>query len=215
MTLDAEIRTRVQTTPTEQGKNPNHHMSTEKTAGLRVTIMAGEPGAGKTTIMKACRKRLPLTITFKKGLVRGVASKALDMLVPGVFDGTVFEGTDKLSMGVQPELCALLSSLQRKALANGTRIDVLMEGDRVTNGSLLDHVLACGATLRLFVVESPVAEGFRARRGTHQAETFLRGKRTKVAGLKARFPHTVLTNEHPGDIERLAALVLDGLPTVC
>lgn len=65
----------------------------------KVIFVAGVPACGKTTLFKKIRESLFMdSKEFKQGKVRGIENGQYKML--GVFDGSTFEGTDKLSMTV-------------------------------------------------------------------------------------------------------------------
>lgn len=67
----------------------------------KVIYIAGVPASGKSTMFKRVRELLFGDATeFKEGKVRGLQSTDGHYIMLGVFDGTTFEGTDKLSMTV-------------------------------------------------------------------------------------------------------------------
>lgn len=162
--------------------------------------LGGVPASGKSTILRRVRQNLFADAEpFQFGTARGVASGAFVML--GVFDGSMFEGTDKLSMSVINDALAFI----RKLEGEGRRRVVLVEGDRLLCERFLRETGA-----RLLVVEaSPNALATRrARRsglGHTQSETFLKAKRTKVSKLALAFHASVMTNNSRAELERNAA----------
>ncbi len=55
-------------------------------------------------------------------------------------DGNVFQGTDRLSMAVQPDAEKFFSALEYESNANDHSVNVIFEGDRLFNGKLLDKL---------------------------------------------------------------------------
>jgi len=138
---------------------------------------------------------------FRYKLVRGRMNAAGDVLMLGVFDGSLHEGTDKLSMAVQPDLLAFLDVLEAK----GKKVVIVFEGDRLFNGALFDKV---EEDCSLFVLTTNrQAENIRAR-GTNQTDAFLLSKKTKVANICKRFKHTPIENNHPESMEEAAEVIV-------
>jgi hypothetical protein len=76
------------------------------------------------------KEYLPLK-TFSYGLVKGLYSKEKQIYFIGIYDNSIFCGTDKLSMAVQPDFIKLLDIKK-----NATFV---FEGDRLFNQSLFDQ----------------------------------------------------------------------------
>ena len=114
---------------------------------LLVIALGGEPATGKTTVFNALRTKLGDMKVFSYGLVRGMFDGKGNYVL-GVFDGSVHEGTDKLSMAVQPHVVKFLNHLHSKS----SRAVVYFEGDRLFNGSLFRSIPV--AALKIFVLES-------------------------------------------------------------
>lgn len=152
---------------------------------MKIIAIGGEPATGKTTLVRSLLAAYPGERTeFRDGLVRGYKFTPKDrpwLLVLGVYDGRDhFEGTDRLSMSVQPSVLKFLHGCDRD-------LTVLFEGDRLFNKSFLtscvdlvgkDDVLV----LSLFA-DNPTKKARHASRGDAQGEVFLKGRRTKTRNI--------------------------------
>ena len=99
----------------------------------RIIAIGGEPATGKTTLMRRIIKHYGKFNTFKSGLVQGMYNKEKQLYIIGVYDSSLFSGTDKLSMAVQPHFIRMI----HKQLQDAT---IVFEGDRLFNQSLFDVV---------------------------------------------------------------------------
>lgn len=90
-------------------------------------LLIGNCGSGKTWVMRQLLNHEAQYV--KLGLIRGMLYK--NLLVLGVYDGSTFEGSDKLSMAVAREFELLY------VFAQENRLTVVAEGDRFTNKKYL------------------------------------------------------------------------------
>jgi dephospho-CoA kinase len=155
-----------------------------------VIALGGEPASGKTTLLKRIRKNFPNLTQFKSGLVRGEYCPYNKVYFVGVFDDTMFEGTDKLSLSVQPSFIEFVR--------NTPDAKIVYEGDRLFNASVFEQLRSV-----IFILElSPsIHKARHAQRGHEQNETFLKGRKTKIENTKNTFNHTILHNDYEKDIE--------------
>lgn len=182
---------------------------------IEVVVIAGVPGAGKSTVMLEIIKKLGdyrSAKPFALGLVRGLefSDPKMRAMILGIYDGAPFPGTDRLSMAVQPQAIAFLAHLHSSREYRGWR--VFLEGDRLSTASFFEALRKSGIPFKLYFLDVTDAEQqdrFR-RRGSNQPATFLRGRATKIANLKARFPHTVLENGD-GQSSEWASVILRGV----
>ena len=103
----------------------------------KVIAMGGEPATGKTTLMFKLISLADDWITCKpQKLLDAMYSKKLNLYILGKYvnDGNVFQGTDRLSMAVQPDAEKFFSELWYE----NANVNVIFEGDRLFNGKLLD-----------------------------------------------------------------------------
>ena len=150
--------------------------------------VGGVPASGKSTLFRCVRQRLfARSADFKEGCCRGV------------FDGSMFEGTDRLAMTAIDDCLSYI----RKLEGEGERKVVFVEGDRL----LCDRFIrATRARLILIDAHPRVLEarqrGRRAQ-GHCQSATFLKAKRTKVQGMATRWHCPLLPNNTPADQARI------------
>lgn len=164
----------------------------------RIIAIGGEPASGKSTLMKRIIKQhMPLK-TFAYGLVRGLYSKDNDTYFIGIYDNSVFCGTDKLSMAVQPDFIKLLNIKSKSTF--------VFEGDRLFNQSLFDK-----KQCKIFVLEV-TEETLKARhekRQDNQTEQFKKAKRTKIQNIKNNNAVTILPNNTKEETEKCFNIILN------
>ena len=110
---------------------------------VKVIAMGGEPATGKTTLMfKLISMADDWQIVKPEKLLDAMYSKKLNLYILGKYvnDGNVFQGTDRLSMAVQPDAEKFFSALEYESNANDHSVNVIFEGDRLFNGKLLDKL---------------------------------------------------------------------------
>ena len=92
------------------------------------------------------------------------------IVVVGIYDGSVFQGSDKLSMSVTTDLDKFLAWKKNRI--------ALYEGDRFSNGKFIDKVNP--------IVIKILGDGAKGRkqRGTKQTERHLKSISTRVANIK-------------------------------
>ncbi len=154
----------------------------------RVIALGGEPATGKTTIMKNVKSNYDLK-KFKYGKVYGECNIESKLYFIGVFDGSTFEGTDRLSMAVQPDFIKFLNYLQ-----GGT---VVFEGDRLFNQSLFD--LNFDITKIVIKASEKTIEERHKKRKDNQSETFKKSKRTKISNILNKNNCIIFTNNFGED----------------
>ena len=172
---------------------------------MRVVGIGGEPAVGKTAVMHRVMGRIgPGWSEQKRGPLVWMALG--DVIVLGRYQFGKFDGTDRLSMAVQPAAVDAIG-----AWAQTSKLSVLFEGDRLFNGSFLDAIgPRVDVELHAIVLTAPadeIAERHRAREDS-QSEMFIKGRRTKYARLAEREHVTTMVNAEPEDIERIAWHVL-------
>lgn len=159
----------------------------------KLIYLAGVPASGKSTLFKRLRAELFADATpFQCGLLRGIETKeGLYML--GVFDGSTFEGTDRLSMAVINDTLKWFSGLPSEAR-------VFVEGDRLFNERFLRET---NAVLLAIDAHPRILQGRHAKRGDNQSETFLRSRRTKFNNIVAKSGCQVWPNNTETESERI------------
>lgn len=179
---------------------------------MHVVIVMGEPGTGKTTLVRKFMERWG---TWKQMFTEWklVPFHAFGRyVVLGKYEeGEVFAGTDRMSMAVQPEAVAFLKECSARGV-----IGVLFEGDRLTNLSFIEHCLENYDTQIFYLDVDPKTRASRyAERGSNQDEKFLKGRETKYANILTNF--NVMMNvqkvkhENPEDTEILIKTITEAL----
>lgn len=163
----------------------------------KVIYLAGVPASGKTTIFKRIRERLFTTCTdFKSGLCRGIENGQFKML--GMFDGSTFEGTDRLSMAVIDDAIDYIKQLDNSV--------VFVEGDRLFNYRFLQAVKA---SVIIIDAHPDVLHIRHAQRGDEQSETFLKGRRSKIENFAKKYKLKRLYNNTNSDSEKITDFIIN------
>ena len=166
----------------------------------RIIAIGGEPASGKSTLMKRILKEyLPLK-TFSYGLIKGLHSKDPNVYFIGIYDNSVFCGTDKLSMAVQPDFIKLVNNIKEATF--------VFEGDRLFNQSLFDQ-----KECEIFVLEVSEAtlHERHENRQDNQTDKFKRAKRTKIQNIKKNNKVTILQNNTPEESEACFKTILKAI----
>ena len=167
---------------------------------VKVIYIAGVPASGKTTLFKRIRERLFSEATeFTFGKCKGVENGAFKML--GVFDGSTFEGTDRLSMTVIDDAIAYVKQLDK----GKQKKVVFVEGDRLFN---IRFLMETKALLLLIDADERVLRKRHAKRGDNQTETFLKSRRSKVENFVKKHNVQRVWNNTQEDHERILSFIL-------
>lgn len=179
---------------------------------IKLIAIGGEPGSGKTTLMRAIIKQLrglAFCMVFDKLLVYNEYPR-LDLALIGDYSdpAQTFAGTDRLSMAVQPKFLEYLRLENLRAAHDSTyHRTVLFEGDRLFNKSVFEFCLQHGIPFEIVrLVTSPETRQKRcALRNSNQNPTFLKSRITKVESVCSRFSDYLTTfwfdtYDHPPDV---------------
>jgi len=151
-----------------------------------IFAIGGIPGTGKTTLVKNVLDKLALDWQPAKPveLLDGVYSKSRNCYVFGKYapwydvEGYA-QGTDKLSMAVQPKAIEFITK---------TDASIIFEGDRLFTASLLETCLDLPDTeLHVMILESEDVEQRYKDRGSVQSEKFIQGRKTKYNNIAKNF----------------------------
>ena len=142
----------------------------------KLILIGGLPATGKTTLMKQIRETLGEHTKNKYGLLR--YDNFRDYIVFGIYDDSLFSGTDKLSMAVMPDAMKFLEFANDK--------DVLIEGDRLFTQKFIDHVKSIGYDVKIIICTVNSMEEIVKRfkqRGKMQSQKFLLSRYTKIINI--------------------------------
>lgn len=150
---------------------------------IKVLAIGGEPCSGKTTLVKRFINESGLKFEKIKAakLLDALYCKEKDLYIFGIYDdsGATFQGTDRLSMAVQPNAVEFINNL-----SNGT---VIFEGDRLFNakflGCLSEAVLPDNFRILVLKTKNEVLEERHVSRNDTQDVTFKNSRRTKVNNI--------------------------------
>jgi dephospho-CoA kinase len=178
-----------------------------------VIAIGGVPGSGKTTLM---RRFLALLVELgpvtpqKFGLVRYLRARpenGTPVNIFGVYGKKpidTFEGTDKLSMSVQPDAVTAME------VCVTTGETVIFEGDRLYNNKFLQ---ACRQTADTYILELQVDGAEQTQRckarGSNQDEKWLKGRATKIANIRKANDVLLVPHNTPQEMERALHVILN------
>ena len=157
-----------------------------------IIAIGGVPASGKSTLMKKVIKEYKPLKTFKYGLIRGLYDKEKNLYFIGIYDDSVFCGTDKLSMAVQPHFFKLIDKLPDARF--------VFEGDRLFNQSLFDKY---DCEIVVLNANEETIDQRHKQRSDNQTDRFKRAKQTKINNILNKNEVTVLDNNTEQDAENL------------
>lgn len=144
---------------------------------MKVIAIGGEPGSGKSTLMKKLLEVFELEPKYNEVKLVPYLQKGNVYVLGKYEEGEVFSGTDRMSMAVQPEAIKFLATLPSNSV-------VLYEGDRLFTASFLEH---CIENYDLSIIYLNTKKEVRQERykdrGSNQNETWLQGRETKIANI--------------------------------
>lgn len=144
---------------------------------IKIIAIGGEPGAGKTTFMREIIKRINPVPKYDEFKLVPFLQKDNIYILGKYEEDSIFQGTDRMSMAVQPAAVKFLDSLSDNSV-------VLYEGDRLFNNSFLEH---CDGKFDLSIIYLKTDKETRQARckdrGSEQNETWLNGRETKVKNI--------------------------------
>ena len=159
---------------------------------MKIVYYIGEPGTGKTTLMREKLEEFRVSETdefVKEGLVTYHKFAKQKVIVLGRYDDGVFAGTDTWSKGVGPKFREWLLS----ACEEFPDWTIYGEGERLSNGPNMDAMFDVeGMSLICLKVSEEELERRRRARNNTQNESWMKGMRTRIANLCSKYPHEVV-----------------------
>jgi hypothetical protein len=115
-------------------------------------------------------------------------SKKLNLYILGKYvnDGNVFQGTDRLSMAVQPDADKFFSSLAYEMNVENESINVIFEGDRLFNGKMLDSLASMipnDLKILILTVKDSTLDQRHIDRKDDQDDKFKNSRKTKISNI--------------------------------
>lgn len=138
---------------------------------METILLIGGCGSGKTWVMKQILETLN-TKAAKISLFRFNIDEQKKIAILGVYDGSTFEGSDKLSMGIMKDV-----NLMRK-LQLAKQITIICEGDRFTNQTFIK------AFNPIIIKIKDTGEKGRKLRKSTQSERQIKSIQTRVNNIE-------------------------------
>ena len=147
---------------------------------MKVTMIIGEPGAGKSLLMKELMRLDKWEFSNSTKYIPQHWCRARQACILGRYDDLThkYPGTDRMSMAAQPKVIQFLRA--------NTETNFLFEGDRLGNESMIRAMLNTeGVDLEVIrlVPMTWVLDKRRVEGRQDQNERFWRSRRTKIMNL--------------------------------
>ena len=160
---------------------------------MRTIGIGGEPATGKTSLIN----KLMSSKKFKKFKYKKILNylKSGDTIIFGKYEGSCFDGTDRLSMAVQPVAEQFLIKNKDSSYT------IIFEGDRLFNKKFLKFSSGiCETIVVVLSASEKVKHSRHKERKDTQPETFLKSRKTKIQNIYKSFQIITLKNETPEDL---------------
>tara|TARA_R110002020_G_scaffold329319_1_gene545154 strand:- start:414 stop:1019 length:606 start_codon:yes stop_codon:yes gene_type:complete len=172
---------------------------------FKLNLIGGEPCSGKSTIVKYIKEFKKVEIEFKyKKIVRGYHSKDNNYCIIGVYEGGIFDGTDRLSMSVQPVLIEWIKENKENYK------NVYLEGDRVFKSSFIDSCKQILGEINIIIIKT-TEENKKERhklREDNQSDKWLKAKKTSVYNIENKYKTIIFNNDSIIDKNEIANRLL-------
>lgn len=171
---------------------------------MKVIAIMGEPGSGKTTLMREVMKELNINKDINTSFKLVPYHQEGNIYLLGKYeDGNIYGGTDTLSMACQPEAIKFLATLPSDSI-------VLFEGDRLCTASFLEH---CNDTYDLSIIYLKTDREVRSvryeERGSNQNPTWLAGRESKISNILGNMVLKFVTEQYNHNTAEDQKIVLD------
>jgi dephospho-CoA kinase len=124
-------------------------------------------------------------------------NKKHNIYIIGIYDNSLFSGTDKLSMAVQPDFIDLVNKTSDAVF--------IFEGDRLFNSSLFTKV---NCEIFVLKVDKEIIKKRHLERNDNQTEKFKKSKETKIKNIIEKHRTLILNNNTKKDSENNFKLIL-------
>ena len=178
---------------------------------MKVIAIGGEPGSGKSTLMKKIIEKYEWNKVYDKVKLVPYLQYGSNYILGKYDEGETFSGTDRMSMAVQPEAIKFLESLDKNSV-------VLFEGDRLFTASFLEDCLSKYDLEMIYLqTESEIRKERYKLRGSNQNETWLRGRESKLSNILSNmvlmFNVTTFSNNSFEEQEKIVEHIAKSLIT--
>jgi|TARA_R110000824_G_scaffold685_1_gene4273 2-phosphoglycerate kinase len=169
-----------------------------------ITLIGGEPCTGKSTLVRRIKNEHNVDIEFQyKKLLKGYRNK--DTEIMGIYNEELFDGTDRLSMAVQP---VFLDYIEQK---DNDR-HVILEGDRLFKKSLIENLSNGKHNFRIIILKA--SENSKKHRHEtrmdDQTEKWLNSKKTTIKNIEKAYKHSLFQNENETDCKKIMSYIMTG-----
>lgn len=156
---------------------------------IKLIAIGGEPATGKTSLMFELIKLADdWKLVKPQKLLDAMWSEKLRTYILGKYenDGNIFQGTDRLSMAVQPDATKFITTLAYEAnTEHNDVVNIIFEGDRLFNNSFLE---VCADSVKEFKILILTAnqksiDQRHVDRNDNQNEKFKNGRKTKISNI--------------------------------
>lgn len=150
---------------------------------MKVFLLAGACGSGKTWVMEQLIKHFKLDTLGKLGMYYFHRSDKVMCL--GKYDGSKFQGSDKLSMAIMRD------TPEFKKHVTKNNFVVICEGDRFMNDTFIK---AFRPNISIVVIMDDGKKGRKKRKST-QTERQIKSIQTRVSKLVSQASHQCLDSD--------------------
>ena len=168
-----------------------------------VTLIGGEPCSGKTTLIKKIIKDNKINKNFEyKKLLKGHQNN--EYVIAGLYEGNLFDGSDRLSMAVQPVFIDYIRNKDDER-------HVILEGDRLFKPSLIQFMCELPIYFRLIILNATeeIKKQRHIDRKDEQTEKWLNSKKTTIMNVKNKYDYSELSNNNESEMIQALDYVLN------
>jgi len=173
---------------------------------LRLNLIGGEPCSGKSTIVRRIKelKKINTEFAYKK-IVKGYHSEDNGYCIIGIYEDGLFDGTDRLSMAVQPVLIEWLEENKNNYK------NVFLEGDRVFKSSFIESCKQMLDVVNVIILKT-TEENKKDRhklRKDNQSEKWLKSKKTSVSNIENKYRTIIFKNNSIADKHKITNAIIN------